>query len=515
MVNGMGSVMSAVDRDFEERGRFKRLLQGVAILAMLSMQAVANGQVKTSSKDPTPDRLEPGLQGQTMPDDLKTETLAQPYSKGVRLVGHTDIWSRGSNLLLATVDSCAYVSSMTALPGVPPFGENKSADGSKAGVAVIDVSDPRNPKPVRVLRDKGALDAAETMAAVSAPDRKVLVAGAYFGGKPGASAENAAWLDIYDVSDCKDPKLMNEYKWPENAHMVTLSSNGKRVYGTSIDPFNGKGGIQVLDITDMAHPRYIGKLGATRPDGTTYEFAPHEVSLSADEKRIYAGVINSTGGDLNRDITSKGPSPALLGPNAGGIYIFDNSDIVAGRPDPKLRLIGTALHGGWHSVQQANIHGVPYLVGGGELEACPGSWPKIVSIADETKPEVVGEFKLQMNLKENCGPRTKMEAATGGIVGAPGTASIHFNDVDSATNTHLALVPFMWAGLRIVDLRDPKNPTEVAYFKPGDACMSHVHTDARTGQIWFACTYSGFYVIQLKPEVNAALGLAPAGKRNK
>jgi hypothetical protein len=101
-----------------------------------------------------------------------------------------------------------------------------------------------------------------------------------------------------------------------------------------------------------------------------------------------------------------------------------------------------------------------------------------------------------------------VEIATRGIVGSPGTASTHFNDVDSATNTRLGMFPFMWAGLRIVDLRDPAKPMEVGYFKPGDACMSHVHYVPKAGQIWFACTYSGFYVVNLKPELRASLGLS-------
>src|SRR5260370_22810097 len=127
----------------------------------------------------------------------------------------------------------------------------------------------------------------------------------------------------------------------------------------------------------MVHPKFVGKFGATRSDGTSHEFATHELSLSPDEKRIYAGVIGSLGGDLNSDIKTKGPSVEGLGPNAGGIYIFDNSDIVAGRPNPQLRLIGTALHGGWPPLVQANMDGIPHLVGARELEACPRAWPKI------------------------------------------------------------------------------------------------------------------------------------------
>ena len=489
----------------------KRAPAGVLISILVLQSAVvwaAPADLKSSA-----DRLEPGLQGRTMPEDLKGEALSQPYSKGVRLVGHTDVWSRGGNINMAWIDSCAYVSSFPTDIAPGNMLTSKAADPSKAGVAVIDVSDPRHPKPVRLLRDRGAIHAAETMHAVVARDRKVLVAGNYYGGKPGAAPEGAAWLDIYDASDCKNPRLMNEYQWPENAHMVTVSPNGLRVYGTAIDPFTGKGGILVLDISDMAHPRFIGKFEVTRPDGSSYQFAPHEVTLSPDERRIYAGVIASTGGDLNRDITTRGPNAESLGPNAGGMYILDNSDLVDGRPNPQMRLAGTALHGGWHSPVQANINGIPYLVGAGEIGACPGAWPKIVNVAEEKEPYIEGEFKLQMNQKENCPPRTKTEAATGGVVGSPGTATSHFNDVDSSTNTRLGLFEFSWAGLRIADLRDPSHPIEVSYYKPGDFCGSHVRYVPNTGQIWFACADSGFHVIELKAELRATLKLPrPASK---
>ena len=54
---------------------------------------------------------------------------------------------------------------------------------------------------------------------------------------------------------------------------------------------------------------------------------------------------------------------------------------------------------------------------------------------------MVGQFRLQMNLQENCPPRDRTETASGGIIGGPGTATSHFNDVDSATDTHLGLFP--------------------------------------------------------------------------
>jgi hypothetical protein len=157
--------------------------------------------------------------------------------------------------------------------------------------------------------------------------------------------------------------------------------------------------------------------------------------------------------------------------------------------------------GGWHSVMPARIGGVPYLVGGSELGACPGTWPRFTNIADETRPFIAGEFRLAMNRPENCPPPGAASGGSSGIVPDPGTASLHFNDVDSANDTRLGLFNFMWAGLRIVDIRDPAKPAEIGYFKPGDVCTGHVRHIAaargRPAQVWLVCNASGFHVLAL------------------
>ncbi len=424
--------------------------------------------------------------------------LPQPRHSGVRLVGHAAIGNRGGNLQMTWIDHCAYVSTGAANAS---FGAGAA---ETRGVAVIDVSDPRAPRHVRTLRDRGALGASESLHAIAARDRKVLVAGPY-GGTPGN-----AWVDIYDASDCTNPTLMAEISWPEEVHTITLSPNGRRIYGTHLEPWSGRGGIHVLDIADMAHPRHVGKFAATAPDGRSWEFAPHNLTLSADERRIYVGVIGSRGGDLNRDFTTPDGQFSMerLSRDAGGIYIFDNSDLALGRADPKLRLIGTGEDSGWHDHAQANINGAPYLVGAGEMGSCPGTWPRITNIADETAPRVVGEFRLDLNRAENCPPPSAPSAGAGqmqSFLSTIGKASVHYNSVDSAARTRLGFFNMMAAGLRIADLRDPTHPTEIAYFRPGDMCSGFVRYVPRTGHIWFSCMDSGFWVVELTPEVRAAL----------
>lgn len=441
------------------------------------------------------DNLEPAKQGQSISQDRPGNVLPIPYSMGVNVIGHSPVLERDSNLQMAWSGHCAYISSTS-----PNFlGWGITARPETFGVAVIDVSDPLHPKDVKVLRDKGSLYSAESMDTANAADRKVLAAGTYQGGAE--PERDARWLSIYDLSDCANPKLTAEFQWPEQVHATAVSPNGRRIYATQIDPFNATGAIHVLDINDMANPLYLGKFEVVGGDGAPYGFAVHDITFSADETRIYAGVLGSQGNDLNHGIKPFPPSTKYLGPDGGGIYILDNSDLASGKTDAKLTLLGTAQHGGWHSPVPATINGKPYLVSGGELGACPGAWPRITDISTESNPELAGEFKLAMNKMENCPPQSETEKASGGIVGDPGTATLHYNDVDSAIDTRLGLFNFMWAGMRIADLRNPTNPKEIAYFKPGDACTGQARYVKETGHIWFTCAKSGFHVLELKSEL--------------
>ena len=315
---------------------FRRIihLAGATALAASSLAVAA-----------TPDNPEPGKQGETITGEA--HVLAVPYSKGVDVIGHNVLDNRVGSLNMAWSGHCAYVSS-----GIT-FGPDGSLQfpphTATSGIAVVDVANPAAPRLVRYLQDKGSIDATETEHAVTANGRSILAASNY-GGVEGMSAPKEGWLAIHDVTNCANPRLLAEVKWPEPVHTLTISPSGRYVYGTVLNPFFGKGGIEIMDISNPAKPRFLGKFGATRPDGTSFEIAPHELVFSPDERRIYVGVTSSLGGDLEPDVTKDKPGVPnfkAVGMDAGGVYIFDNSDFAAHRPDPKLRLIGTALHAGW------------------------------------------------------------------------------------------------------------------------------------------------------------------------
>src|SRR5215218_4554638 len=79
------------------------------------------------------------LQGQVpLADQLSGRALAG-YSEHVRLIGHNNIMNRLQNGNLGWLDDCAYVAAY--------YGANDPT----AGLAILDVSHPRDPRLVKIL----------------------------------------------------------------------------------------------------------------------------------------------------------------------------------------------------------------------------------------------------------------------------------------------------------------------------------------------------------------------------
>ena len=87
--------------------------QSRSALVTAALAGLLLGHVPASAA--TPDRPEPGKQGETMPGEAMT--LPVPYSKGVNLVGYDPIGGRSGNLIMAWSGACAYVADgMTLKP---------------------------------------------------------------------------------------------------------------------------------------------------------------------------------------------------------------------------------------------------------------------------------------------------------------------------------------------------------------------------------------------------------------
>jgi hypothetical protein len=435
----------------------------------------------TPSADPmcgSLDRPETGVQGDVPLADQLSGRAREGYSCGLSLVGASTLGDRGGNGNMVWAGDCAYIA-----------GD---------GIAVVDVSDPTAPVHTTTLHGPGSDMSIETIAAVDVPGRQILAAGRY-GFQFDFGLAGQAPVDIYDVSDCAAPRLLTTFLMPGAVHNLTFSADGTRLWSTIP--------LQAADTTDPANPVYLGSLDdALRTNGPLHLEYAHEVWPSEDGNRILIG------GQLFGDEAT---------------MIFD----VANWPAEPPRLL-SSFAGPGHSVRTATIGGRDYVLHSDESIVSPisngcvpslatpaggASEPMLTDVTDLAEPARVGTLSLAINQPEHC-----LDALASGVNG-----SSHYQDVDDPDDTTFAMVSMWHSGLRLFDLRDPANPTEVAYFNPGlydlglsgaidaiglpgrgmDMAWAHVRYDAETGHIWLATRAGGFWVLELQPQVRAALDL--------
>ena len=465
----------------------------LALTLLVVLCSAGSAEAKSPAVCGPGDRPEPGLQGQ-VPKAVQGDESRKGFWCGMREIGRNDVLNRGGNYGHAWVGDCAYVTS--ALTG---------DEEAPSGIAVIDVADPRHPRFVKLLTSSGSINAVETIHARGAR----LTAASYDGNS----------LDVYDASDCRDPKLLTTWTSPYNIHNITLSWDAKTLYVGSALPTSEanqpQAHIFAVSLDDPSDPKLIAQVNMAEltPAGANPSVAGvHRVDVSKDGNRIYAGMISGS-------VLLPALKP-LLGAEAD-LAILDTSEIQSRKSDT-FRFV-SQVDGSWHGPRWFKRDGRSFIVSGDEAVTntapasyCGGPFPTIAEITDETAPRPAGQFELEINRRENC-----PQSIDDGLL-----YSTHYTDVDDQENARLGLFPMYNAGLRVADLSDPGNPKEVGYFNPPpdtdtkygntygpqadkiDLSGSNVRYRPETGHIWFVSMTSGFHVVELtKSGSEASLGL--------
>lgn len=491
---------------------------------LLGLRDVVVERHELCSEDDLP---ETGLQGDVPKADQESGRAKLGYNCGLSLVGQTVVErapgrnerARTGNANMAWVGDCAYVAGPGALFG-PPSPE------STWGVAVVDASDPGRPRHVTTLRTPGAVASSETLHAVETGDRAVLVVGQY-----GNVGNSDVPMDVYDVSDCADPRKLATLRWPENIHNLTVSGNGRYVFATQplqvydLDPlFDGDGatGARFLGNLEKHIPMPLVPIG---PGADVDDILPrvvrearpnpvgtlaHEAWPSHDGSTLYIG-----------GVTAQFEAVTIV--DLSSWLTRDRRNRPAGQP----RVI-SQRSGRGHSVRTATVHqgdevrrfllhseesvfGLAYGCLPEKLNPFAGpAEPWLTEITDEANPVEVSQFGLEINQPGHC--LSQLESGV--------NSSTHYHDVDDPDDTTFAMVSMWNAGLRVFDIRNPERPVEVAYFNPGDVggnqvvldqAWGHVRYVEETGHIWFATASGGFWVVELAPQVRDHLDLDDDG----
>jgi hypothetical protein len=169
------------------------------------------------------------------------------------------------------------------------------------------------------------------------------------------------------------------------------------------------------------------------------------------------------------------------------------------------------------------IKGRPYLVEVDEYSQNSGEYvsgngatvgaARIIDIADETKPKVVSEIRLQVHQPES---RAEIAGDYGAKNPTQGYAA-HYCSVPQRVEPGIFACSMILSGLRVFDIRDPEKPKEIAYHYAPPSTVSETGgpvVDERAnwamsqpafaperGEIWYSDGTSGFYALKLDEKV--------------
>lgn len=441
---------------------------------------------------------EPGIQG-----DVPGGPGTANYNCGLSLVGQLPRTG-----LVQGNGSCAYIR-------------------SGANIVVVDVSNPAAPVEVGTVPTFGG---SESMRAVVTDERAVLVSG----------------RGVYDISDCLHPVVKGQINWPPLSlpgipvqllpHDIRVNHAGTKVYATfglfeaDITNLNDPGSWTVTDHTCGAYAQLFPlhmQVAAAGLDLCTNLAAPAGPPLLGANYVLGGSPLQSAlewpplghGPDTNGDDTR------LYQAHVGGGYteLFEQPtlriyDLTQDPPEVLAEIPGAGFSTDWFRTADGRefvLHnpegGTGFVAPVPGLPPTPGSdtcvnesqrpqglgWSFEVFVTQVSADSLanVSSIELAINKPEFC----QVRAASGH------NPFIGYHSVDNPFNAKFAMVSHGSAGLRVIDIRNPSQPSEVAYFNRGSRSGAPYY-DASRGLIYSTGT-DGFKVLQIEPQVRARLGL--------
>jgi hypothetical protein len=435
------------------------------------------------------------LQGQVPLKDQLNGRALRGYRDNVQVVGHNNILNRLQNGNLGWVDDCAYVSAY--------FG---AADPT-AGLAVLDVSHPRDPRLVTIW--PGTPGARESQVEGNQESRMVVVMPFPRASIFGDPAAPASLLQIYDVpSDCTNLIKRGTYNFGQWDGRTVVTHEHRiwrdKIYVVSQSANDPGPALQVITASDRDNPALLTTWDLSDEPGMS-QSGIHDLDVSPDGTRAYV------------NIRAQRP----LGGNGGGLAILDTTEVAnwqPGMPQPRIRRISEILFwtpsipGSSHTAQFMMIRGRKYVAVMNEGTGCPAPWAQIVDVTTEALPVVISTFRLEVNKPENC-ERTRPDhdgltlGDSGGVYGLllQYRYGSHYVGVDNVEDAKVVAFTWYSAGLRLVDVTDPYNPREIGSFiTPAidtggpRAIPDRTYSFVRfhEGNIWFTSANGGFWVVK-------------------
>lgn len=408
------------------------------------------------------------IQGKAPLADYESGRAAEGYYCNAGLVSHfgTSGGYRVERYVDKAGNECAYWDSTLLWPNDIP---EQGADGP--GVYVLDMSDPANPVHTDTLRTPAMQSPHESLRLNS--KRGLLVA------VLSHVRWNVGFIDVYDVSeDCRHPVLQSSTPMGVLGHEAGFAPDGNTYYSAGLYG-------HTLAAVDLSNPR------APVLSWASTDYQPHGVSISNDGTRLY--MAEAADRDETDDFT--------------GLTILDVSEIQERVPNPQVPILSRLTWPKMSTPQNATpftVGGHPYLLQTDEFGSGDNiGAARIIDISDEKKPFVVSNMRLAVNEggeTEDPGDNIPYQGYQG-----------HYCTLPSRVDPYIVACSFIMSGLRVFDIRDVRNPREIAYFnqpmmpgddevvpiKAGGFAMAAPAYDPTSGDIWYTDGHSGFYAVRL------------------
>lgn len=360
-------------------------------------------------------RPETGVQGRVSLSDRQSGRSQHGYSCNLSLVGRYQ--GEGATWVNPSHNHCAYMG--TSFGGL--------LTKRSPGTQVVDVTDKAQPTLSTNLTSSAMLT--DTWESLKVNGRRQLLGGLSVG-----SVLSGLFFDVYDITDCANPRLLNGLNGtpltvPANilGHEGNWAPDGRTYYASGLVA----GSLTAIDTSDPTHPRivYTGVAGIP---------ANHGISVSADGNRMYVSRIAPAGVDIIDISSIQRRDPLPLPRHLGGVSWLDGSI-------------------GQHTIPITK-DGKPYLVSVDEFGA---GGIKFIDVSDERAPKVTDRLRLEIQTTKYVEQRNE-DTQGNGFFGYES----HYCSVNRVNEPTRLACGFFQSGVRVFDITDMSRPREIAYYNP-------------------------------------------------
>lgn len=229
------------------------------------------------------------------------------------------------------------------------------------------------------------------------------------------AATSTPGLIVFDISDPSAPEFIGSYEGYSASgdvegytsfHNIFLSPDGRFVYVADYSTFP-KSGLLIIDVSDPAAPTEAGRFTITTDTYDPDWHVTHDVNVVQIDGRLIA----------------------FLNYLSAGLWILDVTDPSAVSALGSITWDGIFSHSGWPFFQDGRWYYVHNSEGYDQHMT-------VLDVTDTANPTVVSQFATREGV------------------------SIHNVQVVDG----IAYISYYIDGLRVVDLRDPHSPEEIAHF---------------------------------------------------